>query len=196
MDKFYVRGSIISEYGRHYAAELSAGGSIPDDCCENVVDGNQVLTKTNTLKPYFEYVATGDISVSGEGDIYAIAPPSTVSNQFEKDLDDVLLMADMTLDDEKKQNLLYKMCYLNAVCAYEYFMGGFMASVVLRDKDFFEQYCSLFSKKVKPDDTYSVVKQIEKLYYTSEVDLFESYCRVFGIELPDFKAVRGCIEIL
>lgn len=156
MDKIYVNGSIVSESGRHYAADFAAGGSIQDDYNGEVIEGDLVLTAQNTIKPYFEYEATGDIVASGidDGDIYVVVPPTIVLNQFEKDLDDILMMTDVFLDNKVKQNLLYKMCYLNAVSAYEYFMGSFLVSVVLRDKYFFERYCSFFSKNVKPDDTY------------------------------------------
>lgn len=197
MDKIYVNGSIVSESGRHYAADFAAGGSIQDDYNGEVIEGDLVLTAQNTIKPYFEYEATGDIVASGidDGDIYVVVPPTIVLNQFEKDLDDVLMMTDVFLDNKVKQNLLYKMCYLNAVSAYEYFMGSFLVSVVLRDKYFFERYCSFFSKNVKPDDTYSVAKHIEKAYYTSEDDLSASYSKLFEIELPEFSAVRDCIEI-
>lgn len=148
MDKIYVNGSIVSESGRHYAADFAAGGSIQDDYNGEVIEGDLVLTAQNTIKPYFEYEATGDIVASGidDGDIYVVVPPTIVLNQFEKDLDDVLMMTDVFLDNKVKQNLLYKMCYLNAVCAYEYFMGSFLVSVVLRDKYFFERYCSFFQK--------------------------------------------------
>lgn len=197
MDKIYVNGSVVSESGRHYAAEFAAGSSIPNNYNGEVIEGNLVLTSQNTIKPYFEYEATGDIVASGisDGDIYAVDSSAAVINQFEKDLDDILMMADILFDNKVKQNLLYKMCYLNAVSAYEYFMGSFLVSMVLRDKEFFESYCSLFSKKVNPDDTYSVVKHIEKAYYTSEDDLSASYSKLFEIELPEFSTVRDCIEI-
>ena len=146
MDKIYVRGSIVSESGRHYAAEFAAGGSIPDGYCGDVIG---------------------------------------------RDLDDILMMAEETLEDKKKQNLLYKMCYLNAVSAYEYFMGSYLMSVVLRNTDFFEKYCSRLSKS----DTFSVVKHIECSHYTTEKDLSVSYSKMFGVELPEFTSVRECIEI-
>ena len=193
MDKIYVRGSIVSESGRHYAAEFAAGGSIPDGYCGDVIGGDLVLTANNSIKPYFEYIATGDIIAAGvgDGDIYVVAPPDDVINQFERDLDDILMMAEETLEDKKKQNLLYKMCYLNAVSAYEYFMGSYLMSVVLRNKDFFEKYCSRLSKS----DTFSVVKHIECSPYTTEKNLSASYSRMFGVELPEFTSVRECIEI-
>lgn len=193
-ERIFVKGNIIAESGRHFASEFVAGALIPNDWSGKVIQGDLWLTSKKSIEPFYEYWATEDIVAGGvdDGDICAIGLPSYVIKQFDDDINDIINIVDVELSDMKRQNLFFKMCYLNAVCAYEYFMESFLVSAVLTEEILYKKFLTLFPKNHTP---LEVARHIESAFYTTRQKMAASYGALFGIEIPEFSTVEECINI-
>lgn len=196
----YVQGNIIAISGNHLAAGFSAGCSIPADVeNKDIITGDLVLTDSNGLFPYYEYHATGNVCAGGcigqGGSIGQVFSSERVENIFHKDIDDLKnLLRQVNISNTSCNQLFLKNCYLNAVNAYEYFMGSYLISLVLLNKEIYELFCERFKKDLEKHQNQTVAGYIEEQFFTTERNI-QKYYSLIEIETPSFTDVNRCIMI-
>lgn len=186
----YVNGNIVAESGYHITKGLWCFAGIPEDANkEDIIQSDLILTKYNTITPFYEYHATGGVAAYGhcdDGGLYIIYSPSDVYDSAIKDLDIINELSQTSCSKDGVQETLYKLCFFNAISTYEYYISSILVALVLGNEIIFERFihsekitieikevsdktCNIYKRVIHYIEYYNYhdIKKLKKLFKTN-----------------------------
>lgn len=203
----YVKGNIVAETGYHIAKDFVAFASIPEGVNEeDIIQSDLILTKYNTIAPFYEYHATGEVAAYGhcdDGGLRIIYSPSDVYDSAINDLDIINELIKKSCSESDVQEALYKLCFFNAITTYEYYLSSILVSLVLGNERIFESF--IHSEKItielkavsdKTCNIYkSIIHYIEYYNYHDTKKLKKLFKKSIGIEVTELGDLSYYIEL-
>lgn len=203
----YVKGHIIAQSGYHIGKDFVAFDTVSEEAKdENIIHDDLILTKYNTLLPFYEYHATGDVVAYGnddDGEILSLISPTDVYKHAIQDLEIIKELLKIENSGSNVQETLYKLCFFNAITTYEYYISSLFVSLVLGEQNIFEKFIhtekiTIEIKEVS-DRTYNIYKSIihyiEYYNYHDTKKLKKLFKKILGVEVTELDTLSYFIEI-